>query len=132
MAIPVPGPIRPNQVTVNRKGARADVHKRVQSNASTEWLIQKDKVKALIKKGADPRKALRGKYWGWILALARKREADERRAKGKELFDLSQDPYAQFFSFAPDPEPSIALMMSILRPSSAQQRDDEVSINLSL
>jgi len=86
-------------------------------------------TKALIKRGADARTALRGKYWGWILALARKREADERKAKGDEdPFNFSQDPYAKYFSFAPDPEPSIALMMSTLHSSVAPETEDNISI----
>lgn len=34
-------------------------------------------VKKLIKLGADPRRALRGKYYAWVLALARKKESRE-------------------------------------------------------
>ena len=78
-------------------------------------------TKALIKKGADARTALRGKYWGWILALARKREADERKAKGESFIDDNQDQYSKYFSFAPDPEPSIALLLSTLQTSIVEE-----------
>lgn len=69
-------------------------------------------TKLLIKLGANARLALRGKFWGWILALARSREKTHKNSA------LVGD--AQYFSFEPDPEPDIEMLYKLFcrRPNS--------------
>jgi hypothetical protein len=68
-------------------------------------------AKALIKLGADPRKALTGKFCGWILALARSREA--RDAQGPPVMKDVRD-LTRYFEFSPDPEPDAEALFGIL------------------
>jgi len=65
-------------------------------------------VRILIKRGSNARSALQGKYWAWVLALARQREKINEKS-------TSDDMNASYFSFYPDPEPNLDLFCASLK-----------------
>jgi len=64
-------------------------------------------TKQLIKQGANARTALKGKFYGWILALARSR-AEKQRSPVPDGDSI-------LFSFEPDPEPDIEILYSLFK-----------------
>ena len=56
-------------------------------------------VRHLCQCGADPRRGLDGRYWGWLLAIARKKESKEMNLQ-TGVFGADDE---QYFPTAPDP-----------------------------